>query len=243
MKEWRDKRSHGSADQSRRFFPCWQLHFTTNTQANSTLDDLQAFFNISWLRYNRWILFLRVQGKSSEVRHSYMFHIVGTCKNALPKFSGALKKVNKTVACSFTRLFSRQMVGLHPRQQPSASAWLVRPATRRINPTVVMNFLRCRLSFSLLRSSPLCLRGSRSNRSLNTTCLSQDSLSLVASEGRLNWMITCSWHVPSLFVCLSECISPLFLSVWLFCQYSKNNTPTQLSDHMHYFCLKICFFM
>ena len=49
--------------------------------------------------------------------------------------------------------------------------------------SVVMNFLRCRLSFSLLRSSLLCLRGSRSNRSLNTTCLSQDSLSLVASEG------------------------------------------------------------
>ena len=48
--------------------------------------------------------------------------------------------------------------------------------------SVEMNFLRCRLSFSLLRSSLLCLRGSRSNRSLNTTCLSQDSLSLVASE-------------------------------------------------------------
>ena len=80
--------------------------------------------------------------------------------------------------------------------------------------SVVMNFLRCRLSFSLLRSSLLCLRGSRSNRSLNTTLLSQDSLSLVASEGRLNWMITCSWHVPSLFACLSESIC--LIDLWIF---------------------------
>ena len=81
--------------------------------------------------------------------------------------------------------------------------------------SVVMSFLRCRVSFSLLRSSLLCLRGSRSNRSLNTTCLSQDSLSLVASEWRLNWMITCSWQVPSLFVCLSECICLIALSILL----------------------------
>ena len=81
--------------------------------------------------------------------------------------------------------------------------------------SVVMNFLRCRLSFSLLRSSLLCLRGSRSNRSLNTTCLGQDSLSLVASEGRLKWIITCSWHVPSLFVCLSECICLIALSIFV----------------------------
>ena len=80
--------------------------------------------------------------------------------------------------------------------------------------SVVMNFLRCRLSFSVLRSSLLCLQGSRSNRSLNTTCLSQDSLSLVASEGRLNWMITCPWQVPSLFVCLSECICLIALSIF-----------------------------
>ncbi len=74
---------------------------------------------------------------------------------------------------------------------PEAATFLKRLASqisdKKNEPySVVMNFLRCRLSFSLLRSSLLCLRGSRSNRSLNTTCLSQDSLSLVASEGRLN---------------------------------------------------------
>ena len=74
---------------------------------------------------------------------------------------------------------------------PEAATFLKRLASqisdKKNEPySVVMNFLRCRLSFSLLRSSLLCLRGSRSNRSLNTTCFSQDSLSLVASEGRLN---------------------------------------------------------
>ena len=96
---------------------------------------------------------------------------------------------------------------------PEAATFLKRLASqisdKKNEPySVVMNFLRCRLSFSLLRSSLLCLRGSRSNRSLNTACLSQDSLSLVASEGRLHWIITCSWHVPSLFVFFSERVSP-----------------------------------
>ena len=57
---------------------------------------------------------------------------------------------------------------------PEAATFLKRLASqisdKKNKPySVVMNFLRCRLSFSILRSSLLCLRGSRSNRSLNTT--------------------------------------------------------------------------
>ena len=92
---------------------------------------------------------------------------------------------------------------------PEAATFLKRPASKisdkKNGPcslgSVVMNFFRCRLFFWLLRSSLPCLRGGRSNRRLNTTCLSQDRLSLHGCFRRTtqlndNLLLTCP-----LFVC------------------------------------------
>ena len=68
---------------------------------------------------------------------------------------------------------------------PKAATFLQRPASptsdKKKKPYFVeINFVRGRLFFFLFCSSLLCLRGSRSNRSLNNSCLRQESLLLVA---------------------------------------------------------------
>ena len=79
-----------------------------------------------------------------------------------------------------------------------------RQVTGRMNPTLWWGTFFVVACFSLLLSSLFCFSGSRSNRSLNTTCLSQDILSLFASKGGIN----SSWHVPSFCTFLSERIPP-----------------------------------
>ena len=59
-------------------------------------------------------------------------------------------------------------------------------ATKRELPySVVMGWLRCPLSFSLLRSAVMCLRGSRSARN-HVPCNSMD---IAVHEGRINILI------------------------------------------------------
>jgi len=48
--------------------------------------------------------------------------------------------------------------------------------------SVVMGWLRCRLSFALLRSAILCIQGSRSSAGRPVT---NDSVSLAVAEGEL----------------------------------------------------------
>ena len=47
----------------------------------------------------------------------------------------------------------------------------------------VMAWIRCKLSFLIIRSALLCLRGSRSVRKMNTDCI--DDFSLACDEARL----------------------------------------------------------
>ena len=50
--------------------------------------------------------------------------------------------------------------------------------------SAVMGWLRCRITFSLIRFAIMCLRGSRSSK-CNVPCGQPDSISLVFHEGRV----------------------------------------------------------
>ena len=185
--------------------------------------DVRACCRRSWQLSTTWILLAERKYAKDEEDGTEVWRSKKSQYGSMPWLQRAVRKYDVARKGS-TEYGKWPCMGLLSRLLSRVEITRAYLATRKNtrkrqekDESVVMNFLRCRLSFSLLRSSLLCLRGSRSNRSLNTTCLSQDSLSLVASEGRLNWIITCSWHVPSLFVFFSERVSPPPPLVFFIC--------------------------
>ena len=133
---------------------------------------------VSTLETGRYATVRFVAPSSFHLHFESLLSLLGSLRKPLKtKFTPAVSSV-----CSLSLSLSLRVSTLEKKSCPLNTV----DPIQSLSSSVVMNFLRCRLSFSLLCSSLLCLRGSRSNRSLNTTCLIQDSLSLVASEGRLN---------------------------------------------------------
>ena len=167
------------------------------------------------------------------------------------------KKRKREIICIGTAIKVR-LVGLKPVMRWKLSNWSTqgmpakdRSEKRRGNCTDDLICTTPRLCQNNM--TPVTLRGRGTTSAYN--CFPATGLyfksKVLASVGRGSTETTRLQHGSSMFgnthakgeSCLSECISLFFWSVWLFCPYSKNNTPTQLSQYMHYFCLMMCFFV